>query len=312
VHILHNTVNVEIENSIKGFKSLYGKLRKIYKKEIDRIVFIYEPTGSYSEQLKRYCSKQQIRCFIITPKQFHNYAKALGVEIKNDAVDAKVLAQSLHLAKEGQVKVPEYNEDAQLIKELMGYYKFTVKQTTRHKNHLESLSAKEGSTFAIAEIKKTIKDLKAKEQKIIEELYTLIQNNKEYKASYQSISSVPGVGKIGTIALLHMFLRYPKANQREITSLAGLNPIYRQSGSSLQSSYRISKSGSKLYRGSLFMGVFSAIKYDQKFADFYERLKANGKHTTQAHTAVLRKMILIAHSLYMNQSIYDAEYQREN
>ena len=46
------------------------------------------------------------------------------------------------------------------------------------------------------------------------------------------------------------------------------------------------------------MGVMTAIRYDDKFKAFYERLKANGKHTTVAQIAVTRKMILIAHSLY--------------
>ena len=113
-----------------------------------------------------------------------------------------------------------------------------------------------------------------------------------------------GVGQIGGIALLHLFLKYPEANQRQLTSLAGLNHVYRQSGSSLQSSYRISKSGSVFYRGALFMGVMTAVRYDKNFKAFYERLKGNGKHTTQAQIAVMRKIIIVAHSLYKNDAKY--------
>ena len=39
---------------------------------------------------------------------------------------------------------------------------------------------------------------------------------------------------------------------------------------------------------------------------FYDRLKENGKHTTQAQIAVMRKMIIIAHSLYKNNEKYSA------
>ncbi len=42
---------------------------------------------------------------------------------------------------------------------------------------------------------------------------------------------------------------------------------------------------------------------------FYDRLKANGKHTTQAQIAVMRKMILIAHTLYKNDKIYIKGYK---
>lgn len=121
---------------------------------------------------------------------------------------------------------------------------------------------------------------------------------------YENITSIVGVGQIGSITLLHLFLKYPEANQRQITSLTGLNPIYKQSGSSLQSNYKISKSGSIYYRGALFMGVMTAIRYDDNFKVFYERLKANGKHTTQAQIAVMRKMIIVAHSLYKNYAKY--------
>ena len=87
-----------------------------------------------------------------------------------------------------------------------------------------------------------------------------------------------------------------------------LNPIYKQSGSSLQSKYSISKTGSKLYRGILFMGIISAVRFDENFKAFYERLLVNHKHTTQAQIAVMRKVIIIAHSLYRNNKKYDKNY----
>ena len=307
IHISKNGQDLQLENSVKGFKTLYSKLKKIYKKEVKDIIFIFEPTGSYSEAFRKYCSQQQIKCFIINPKQFSNYAKALGVEVKNDVEDARVLSQALHIAKDGQVTVPMYDEDVERIKELMSYYKFTTKQTTQQKNHLESLESKEGDTFAIKDLKRSIKSSKEKESRIIEQIQTIIDTNAKYKNDYENIVSIMGIGQIGAIALLHLFLKYPEANQRQITSLTGLNPVYRQSGSSIQSLSRISKSGAKMYRGSLFMAAMSAIRYDANFKAFYERLKANGKHTTQAQIAVMRKLIITAHSLYKNNRRYDVD-----
>ncbi|MGB5965875.1 MAG: IS110 family transposase [Sulfurimonadaceae bacterium] len=308
VHISKNVLDLQVQNSVKGFKSLYSKLKKIYKKEIDEIVFIFEPTGSYSEGLKKFCYDQNIKCFIINPKQFSNYAKALGIEIKNDIEDARVLAKALVIAKEGQVAVPQYDEDVERIKELMSYYKFTIKQTTQQRNHLEALESKDGDIFTIKELKKSIKESKGKEQRIIDQIQTMIDSNAKYKNDYENIISIMGVGKIGAIALLHLFLKYPHANQRQITSLTGLNPVYKQSGTSVQSRYKISKSGSRMYRGSLFMATMSAIRYDDNFKAFYERLKENGKHTTQAQIAVMRKIVITAHSLYKNDTRYDVNF----
>ena len=106
---------------------------------------------------------------------------------------------------------------------------------------------------------------------------------------------------------MHLFIKYPKANQRQIASLAGLDPIEKTSGTSVHKKTKISKAGSRVYRGSLFMGVMTAIRYDENFKNFFERLKSNGKHTTLAQIAVMRKMIIIAFSLYKNDKQYDKD-----
>ena len=311
VHIPKNSQDLVFENSLKGFKSLYSKLKKLYKKEIDEVIFIFEPTGSYSEALRKYCSLKSIKCFIINPKQFSNYAKALGVEIKDDIEDARVLSKSMELAREGQVKVPVFNEDVEQIKELMSFYKFSKKQTTQQKNHLESLTSKDGDNFSIKELQKSIEASQARELRIIEQIQTLIDSTDEYRVAYENIISIKGVGQIAAIVLLHLFLKYPEANQRQLTSLAGLNPVYRQSGTSIQSGYRISKTGASLYRGTLFMAALSATQHDKNFKAFYDRLKAKGKHTTSAQMAVMRKIILTAHSLYKNNRKYDVNFNSQ-
>jgi len=42
VYVPLGALDLEIENSLKSFKSLYSKLKKLYKKEIDKITFVQE------------------------------------------------------------------------------------------------------------------------------------------------------------------------------------------------------------------------------------------------------------------------------
>jgi len=56
------------------------------------------------------------------------------------------------------------------------------------------------------------------------------------------------------------------------------------------------------------MAAMSAIRHDANFRAFFERLTANGKQTTQAQIAVMRKLIITAYSLYKNDRKYDADY----
>ena len=73
IHISKTNQDLVLDNNLKSFRSLFSKLKKIYKKEIEDIIFIFEPTGSYSEALRKYCSEKKVQCFIINPKQFSNY-----------------------------------------------------------------------------------------------------------------------------------------------------------------------------------------------------------------------------------------------
>lgn len=84
VHIPLTKLDIEIENSLKSFKALYSKLKKLYKKEMDRLVFIFEPTGSYSALLYRFCADKKIQVFMINPKQSSNFSKAIAQRNKSD------------------------------------------------------------------------------------------------------------------------------------------------------------------------------------------------------------------------------------
>jgi len=305
VYIPINSQSIEIENSLKGLKKLVSKLKKLYKKEFKELVFVYEPTGSYSDLLKRFCSDKQIKSFIINPKQSSNFAKSMGERNKTDKVDAKLLSNAIILAKDGEIKIPTYDERVEEMSVLMSYYKFIVKSRVSLVNHLESITAKNGASYAINELKKDIKNYREKEQEILLEIAKIINKDDKLKQDFENIKSITGIGDKSAIVLLHLFLKYPDANQREITSLVGLDPIEKSSGTSVRGKTRISKAGAKIYRGTMFMAVMVAIRHSKYFKAFFERLQAKGKHTTLVQIALMRKMIVIAHSLYKNNQKFD-------
>lgn len=307
VYIPINNLSIEIGNSSKDLKKLISKLKKLYKKELDKIVFVYEPTGSYSDLVKKFCFEKEIKCFIVNPKQSSNFAKSMGERNKTDKVDAKLLSKAIVLANDEDIKVPIYDKRVEDMKTLMSYYKFVVKSRVRLNNHLESIVAKDGLAYTIDSLKDEIKEYKIKEQDILSQIMDIINKDDQLKQDLANIKSITGIGDKSGIVLLHLFLKYPNANQREITSLVGLDPIEKSSGSSVRGKIRISKAGSKIYRGSMFMSVMTAIRYSQHFKSFFERLQAKGKHTTLIQIAVMRKMILIAHSLYKNNQKFDDE-----
>lgn len=311
VHIPNGSLDLEIENSKKAISALFSKLKKIYKKEASSLVFIYEPTGSYSFALTQFCALKGVKAFIINPKQSHNFSKAIGQRGKCDKVDAKMLSRCISIAREGEVRIPCVNSVEQEVRELIGYYKFTTKQRVQTSNHLEAIKIKEGSFYVAKELQKEIKALAIKEKEIITKIKELIEKDDNLSSRFTNIKSIVGIGDIGAVALIHLFIKYPHASQREIVSLSGLDPVERTSGSSVRGKSAISKAGSKLYRGSLFMSAMSAVRHNDELKEFYDRLKANGKHTTVAQVAVIKKMIVIAHALYVNNCAYDAVFYKK-
>lgn len=307
VYIPINNQSIEIENSLKGLKKLLSKLKKLYKKEFEKLLFVYEPTGSYSDLLKKFCCDKQIRCFIINPKRSSNFAKSMGERNKTDKVDAKLLSNAIVLAKEEEIKIPTYDKRVEEMSTLMRYYQFTVKSRVSLVNHLESITAKNGATYAINELQEEIKRYREKERNILSEIAKIINDDEKLKQDFENIKSITGIGDKSAIVLLHLFLKYPDANQREITSLVGLDPIEKSSGTSVRGKIHISKAGAKIYRGAMFMAVMVAIRHSEHFKIFFDRLQAKGKHTTLVQIALMRKMIVIAHSLYKNNQKFDDE-----
>lgn len=307
VYIPIKDENINIENSNKALKSLYSKLKKYYKKEFKQLVLIFESTGPYSPRLERFCAEYNIFIRLINPRQSANFAKALDNRSKSDIIDAKMLYEFHVLIKEDEIKVPVIDIAKETLGEMLSYYQLLKKQRNGFSNHLEALESKEGSTYIRKQLKKEIAQLKIKEANITEDMIQLVKSDEYLQERFNNLKTFKGIGDVSAVALIHLFISYPEANRQEITALSGLDPIEISSGTSLQRRSRISKRGNTVYRGLLFMPVLSTVIYNPYMRAFYNRLKANGKHSTLAQIAVMRKTMLIAHSLFKNNQKFDNE-----
>jgi transposase len=307
VYIPINDVDLIIENSVSGLKKLYSKLQKFYKKDIDNLVYVFEPTANYSYTLMKHCSQKNIKCFVVNPKRSSNFAKVIGHRNKTDIDDARLLSKMIVTANDEDIKIPKVDTVIDDLKELISLYKLIIKQQTQNRNHIDSLKTKKDNSYAIKELELQYKFLKKQEDKIVKQIKKIITLNKNLNQSFQNIQTIQGVGEISAIILLNHFIQYPNANQKQIISLAGLDPIERSSGTTINGKPKISKAGSKICRGTLFMPTLATIRYNERLKRFYNRLKDNGKHTTVAQIAVMRKIIVIAYSLHKNNATYDPQ-----
>lgn len=123
---------------------------------------------------------------------------------------------------------------------------------------------------------------------------------------FTRLRSIPGVGPKTAIMLVVLtggFERFSSAS--EPFSYAGLTPVIRQSGSSVNGRARISKIGNQKLRNLLFMCSFNAYKHNKACRELYERIVAKGKSKKLALIAVCNKLLKQAFAIAKSGLVYD-------
>jgi transposase len=124
------------------------------------------------------------------------------------------------------------------------------------------------------------------------------------------LKTIPGIGPKTAIILVVLtdgFDRFKSGS--ELCSYAGLTPIIRQSGTSINGRARISKIGNQKLRNLLFMCSFNACKYNKACKAIYDRIVAKGKSKKLALIAVCNKLLKQAFAIAKSGLIYDKEYK---
>ena len=122
-----------------------------------------------------------------------------------------MLSKAIAVAEDKEIAVPHIDEGVEEIKELMSYYRFIVKQRVKAVNHLEAQQSKNGSSYAIKDLRKNIAASKHQEQAVLSKIRQFIASDERLEQGYENIRSITGVGEIAAIVLLHLFLKYPDA-----------------------------------------------------------------------------------------------------
>ena len=99
------------------------------------------------------------------------------------------------------------------------------------------------------------------------------------------------LGELGNLS------RFTSINQ--LTAFAGLDPSVMESGRSRRTGH-ISKRGSPMLREALYGAALSASRANPVCQQFYQRLKAKGKHHKVCMVAIARKLLHIAYSVETN------------
>jgi len=266
-----------------------------------------EATGYYHYRLAYYLLENDIKVSVENPLAVKRFIQMKLSKIKTDKSDSKLICE---YAKQVDLKLWQGNSKHQIeclqITRLLSVY---TKQSTMLKNKLHGEAVLGNPSKAVvSSLKRSLKQLEKEMEKLEDKLLILVKQ--AHQDLLTRLKTIPGIGRKTAIMLVVLtggFERFSSAS--ELCSYAGLTPIIRQSGSSVNGRPRISKIGNQKLRNLLFMCSFNACKYNKACRDLYERIVAKGKSKKLALIAVCNKLLKQVFAIAKSGLIYDDTYK---
>jgi transposase len=285
---IHETgVHWQADNNAAGIRGLITQLRR-YK--LARVVV--EATGGYERLLVESCFERGVPVVVVQPMQIRQYAKARGLLAKTDKLDAAIIANFAATIQPRPRELP--SENVRYFKDLLARKRQLNDMRTQELNRLHKAQPHIARSHR-ATIKLLEKEIAWVNQKLANELSEI----SEWQATYDLISTVPGIGDGVAFTLLGELPELGALTNRQIAALCGLAPYNRDSGT-LRGKRRI-RGGRAPIRTVLYMAMLSAIQHNPVMRGFYQHLVAQGKHKKVAITACMRKMITILNAMVRDQ-----------
>ena len=269
----------QVENSKAGIRQYIRALEFSKEKYI-----VIDLTGGYEALCVNMFYDKGYNVFRAEGRKVKNYARAIGVNAKTDVIDAKLLADYGNKCFESLRLYHPYNS---CIKKLVMRLSDLKNMAQEEKNRLQ---APDNAPIVKESIKATLKSLEKQISKLEVQIEEEIEANEVLRAKYKRLLEQKGIGKKVAYILLGLLPELGYLNRREIAALAGVAPFAKDSGT--LSGYRRTQRGRPEVKKALFIAALVAIRYDEKFKQFYEELLGRGKSKMVAVTAVMRKMIV--------------------
>ena len=250
--------------------------------------------GSYQNVLVGALRAAELPVVIINPRRVREFAKSIGQLAKTDHIDARVLARYGERIQPPVRELPD--EQNRALRGLWVRREQLIEMLVMEENRLEH-APKTLHRSLRAHIDYLRKQIKQADNDLDREV-----RNCALWDRYELLSSVPGVGRVLSVALLSDLPELGRLNRREIAALVGVAPFNCDSGT-LRGQRKI-QGGRKRLRRSLYMATLGSVRCNPVLRQFYQRLRASGKPAKVALVAAMRKLLLILNAMLKMQTIW--------
>lgn len=274
----------QFSNSVAGIRDFISWLGPVVIKRV-----VYEATGPYHRSFERALGVANIPASKVNPKQARRFAEATGTVAKTDRIDAALLARMGALL-EPRIR-PVASDTLDTLKELSVARRALLKDRTAAKNRQKALRLALLRRQNDLRLKQIDRQLRAIEAAVAE----IITEDEELRWRAEILISIPGISMLTAYTLLIDMPEIGTLDAKQVASLAGLAPATRESG--LWKGRALICGGRSQLRQALYMPALAACRFNPDLKAKYGQLKAAGKPSKVAITAVMRKLIILANAL---------------
>lgn len=252
---------------------------------------LVEASGGYEQLVASSLDAAGLPVVLLEPSRARHFARAVGRQAKTDAIDAQVLAHMAEVAVEDRPLWKPRGEDVEALRGLV-----------KRRGQLLTMVDAETKRRRLADpemrrsIERILKVLKAEIAKMDQGIQERIQGSAFLSEAASVARSVAGVGPQVSSAVLAYLPELGQLSRREVTSLAGLAPMNRDSGTKV--GQRHIRGGRNAVRKALYMAAMVGLRYNEHLKAFFLRLVARGKKKKVALIACMRKLLIHLNSLF--------------
>jgi transposase len=256
-------------------------------------VIVLEATGGYELGAAGALSAAGLPVAIVNPRQVRDFAKALGLLEKTDAIDAAVLAA---FAARMQPTPRPLPDDVQAdLQALVARRRQLVEMLTAERNRvpLARGAVRKNVVAHIAWLEKQL-------GKTDRDLRTQIEASPIWRVRDHLLQSVPGIGPATSACLLAALPELGTLTHRQISKLVGVAPLPNDSGR--RTGYRRVQGGRGTVRSALYMATVTAITHNPTIRAAYRRWRAAGKLPKVALVAAMHKLLIHLNAMLKHQT----------
>ncbi len=281
-----------VANSEAGIGKLVERLL-----DVAPVLVVLEATGGFEVPAAAALAAAGLAVVIANPRQVRDFAKATGQLAKTDEIDAHVLALFAERVQPTVRPLPD--EASRDLDAILGRRRQIIDMIiTAEKNRLGFArpSVQKGIQKHIHWLERQLADVDS-------DLDDRIRKSPIWKAKYDLLRDVPGVGPNLARTLIAELPELGHLTHKEVAALVGVAPFPRDSG--LMRGKRRVWGGRSSVRTALFLGTWSATRWNPVIRVFYQRLRANGKAPKVAQVACMRKLLTLLNAMLRDARPWD-------